>query len=99
MPKEQFKEASWNDIKGGELTVYFDQKTRIETLVKIGYSIDKEGFLVDEKTKQRVKISGIELKPDDIKGVMAGSHILIRNIGDLAEELARRNELNITPTK
>lgn len=99
MAKELFKPARWEDIKGGELTVYLDQKARTATLSKIGYSVDSEGFLIDEKTKQRVKISeGIELKPSDIKGVIAGSHILVRNIGDLAEELAKRNELKITPS-
>ena len=95
-----FKPVKWDDIKGGELTVYLNASERKAIFSKIGYSVDKQGFLIDEKTKQRVKISeGIELKPEDIKGVMAGSHILIRNIGDLAEELAKRNELKITPSK
>lgn len=98
MAKEAFEEAKWDDIKGGELTLYLDEGSRKGMFSKIGYSLDKEGFLIDEKTKERIKISeGIELKPADVKGVVAGSHIFIRNIGDLAEELAKRNELKITP--
>ncbi len=98
MPKELFEIAKLDDLKTGELTIYADEETRGKMFSKIGYATDKEGFLIDEKTKERVKISnGLELKPKDIKGILAGSHIFIRNIGDLAEELAKSNQLKITP--
>ena len=90
-----FTPAEWNDIKGGKLTVYLNAKERKALLARMGYSVDKEGFLVD-KTKQRVKLSkGLELKPEDIKGMVGfgSSRVFIRNIGDLAEVLAKRDEL------
>jgi len=98
MAKESFQSARWEDFKDGELALFLNEDTRDKLFSKIGYSVDKQGFLVDDKIKERVKINGIEIKPSDIKGILAGSHIFIRNIGDLAEVLAQRNEIKIRPT-
>ncbi len=95
---KEYRAAKWEEIKDGELAVYLNEESRNKIFSKIGYFIDSQGFMVDEKTKERVKVNGIEIKPKDIKGILAGSHIFLRNIGDLAEVLVQKNAIKVTPT-
>ncbi len=70
---------------------------RTDILSKVGYSLDEEGFLIDE-SKNRVKAeddSEINVKTDSNFALIGGSHIFVKNIAGYSQYLADKGDLRI----
>lgn len=60
--------------------ITFDSKTRDFVLDTFNKKCDKEGYLVDKDTNERVLTpDGIEIKTDKFAGVTRGSEIYIKD--------------------
>lgn len=69
-----------------------------EILKKVGYSTDKEGFLIDEKTKEKVKAEDdleINVKKDNMFALISGSHVFVRNIAGYSHYLTKKGLLKL----
>lgn len=94
----EFEEVSWEEIKRKGLDVLATDKLKREILIKAGYQIDGEGYLVDGKTNQRVRAEdGLKINLDKNKevGVVAGSHIFVRNVAGYAHVLTGKGLVKV----
>lgn len=88
----------WKDIKNREINLIVTDEKRNEILKKIGYSIDKKGCLIDDKTGKKVTAEdGLEINVNDDKKIalIAGTHTFVRNIAGYSQHLAKKGALNI----
>ena len=95
---EEFEEVPWEKIKEKKFDVLPIDSLKREILVKIGYQIDKEGYLVDGKTGQRVLAEDgleINLEKDKEAGLIPSSHIFVRNVAGYAQVLTKKGAVKI----
>jgi hypothetical protein len=68
-----------------------------ETLERIGYSVDKQGFIVDKKSKTKVDAEDdktINIYTDKHFALISGSsHIFVRNVAGFSQYLAEHGLL------
>jgi hypothetical protein len=85
------------DIKDKDVNLLITPFDKEETLEKMGYSIDKEGFLIDIRTKKRVTAEDnkeINVKEDKNFALISGSsHVFVRNVAGFSQYLAERGLL------
>ena len=69
----------------------------LETLERIGYSVDKQGFLIDNKTQNKVEAEDkkeINIYDDKHFALVSGSsHIFVRNVAGFSQYLAEHERL------
>jgi hypothetical protein len=98
MEDTQFEEVSWDEIKNKKLDILVTDESRREILIKAGYRVDGEGYLIDGKTNQKVIAEDgleINLEKDKEFGLVAGSHIFVRNIAGYAHVLTNQGLVKI----
>lgn len=95
--KMKFEDEEWDDIKTQSFALITLTNNRVKILEKVGYAIDSEGFIIDSKTKRRVKAETdrkpINIKKDKKFALIAGSHIFVRNVVDYSRYLEEKGRL------
>jgi hypothetical protein len=93
----KFEDEEWDDIKTQSFALITLTNNRVKILEKVGYAIDSEGFIIDSKTKRRVKAETdrkpINIKKDKKFALIAGSHIFVRNVVDYSRYLEEKGRL------
>lgn len=87
----------WDKVKNKDINLIVTEEERKRILEKIGYGIDNEGFLIDSKTKERIKAEDgleINIKEDKKLALISGSHNFVRNVAGFSQLLAEKNALN-----
>ena len=89
---------NWEIVKEEDINLLVTQKQKEEILLKIGYSIDRDGFLIDNKTSEKVKAEDgleINIKKDKKFALIGSSHNFVRNLAGFSQLLANKNELKL----
>lgn len=92
----------WDVVKKSDIDLLVSVEEKNQILRKIGYSIDDEGFLIDDKTKQKIIAEDdleINTKKDKRVALIAGSHNFVRNIAGFSQHLANEEMLKIVSEK
>ena len=69
-----------------------------DLLTKVGYRVDKEGYLVDAKTMRRVRAEdGKEIRLDSEKelALITESHTFVRDIAGFSHILVKKRRVEI----
>lgn len=79
-----------------EVVILMTEKSKLDTLNKIGYDIDEDGYIVDNTTKKQILIENEPIKYTEPGLAISngGSHVFTRNAVDYARHLAKKNKLN-----
>lgn len=60
--------------------IVFDKSAKTEVLELLGKGIDKEGYIVEKDSTQRVlTFDGEEISLDEFGGIQKGSEVFIKN--------------------
>ena len=92
----KFEEKDWEEIKKGDISLMLPLVEKKEILEKIGYSIDKKGFLIYSKTGERIKETGdgeeinFEKEPD-LALITTRSHNFVKGIVGYSDYLTINN--------
>lgn len=80
-------------MENKNINLIVTESRREEVLKEIGYDIDKEGFLVDRETKEKIKAEDgkeINIKEDKHFALISGTHTFVRNIAGYSHLLTKK---------
>ena len=100
--EEKFEEMDWKKIKDKDFDLLATDELKREILTKIGYKIDGEGYLINEKTGQRVLAEDkkeINLDEDREVALLKGSHIFVRNVAGYSQVLTEKGLIKVRKTE
>jgi hypothetical protein len=92
----------WDVEKKKDINLLVTEEQKKEILLKIGYSINSDGFLIDKKTNEKIKAEDgleINIKTDKNFALIGGSHNFVRNLASFSQLLANKNALNLEAKK
>ena len=84
------------DLENEEINWLVTDKELVEILPKIGYGVDREGYIIDAKTKEKIKAEDglyINVKADKKLALMGGSHHFVRNSAGYVEFLVKDKQI------
>jgi hypothetical protein len=98
----EIEERNWEEVKKKNMDVLVIPQEKREILTKIGYHVDKKGFLVDEKTGKRVKAEDgepIKIEKEKEVALIAGTHTFVRDIAGYSQHLIEKKLCKIEAKK
>lgn len=96
----KFKSVSWDEVKNKNISLVLPLEERVEFLKKIGYDVDKKGFLINKKTKKQVIAEDgkeINVWVDKEFALISGTHNFVRDLIGYAKFLTKKGLLKILP--
>jgi len=95
--KEQ-SDTALEDLKNKKITLLLTSHQKRDFLKEIGFDIDEEGYIIDPKTKERVKTKEgrpINVFEDKSFGLIGGSIEFFKDIVDYSRILTERNRVKV----